>query len=362
MEVYSMAIMKIKDASGNFIDIKTIQGPQGPVGPMGPPGPKGETGPVGPAGATGPQGEPGKNGDGGIGVPEGGSPGQFLMKQSENDYDTVWTQAPGISADDISGLGLPTNIMNGTALGSLVGVGSYDYGNEYSIAFGPNASTKDAYRSIAFGKNAFCNGISSIAFGDDTYVSGNPWAAVAINGATVRKGYCIGAGRGVQVEGMDTFCFGRRSAMKGMYSFGALFTEQSDYEFNASWSIALGSYLKSNSDHSYVFILGYGLEAPNSSMTMLGTRPDQEYHLTGTPAFKLGVGRVGDSNTRTGLEINRVGQAWFSNTVKGSDPEEANDFVTKQYFEANKSGATLSGTEAPTDDMGNDGDIYIQIA
>lgn len=358
-----MAIMKIKDANGNFIDIKTIQGPQGPVGPMGPMGPKGETGATGPVGPTGPQGEPGKNGDGGIGVPEGGSPGQFLMKQSENDYDTVWTQAPGISADDISGLGLPTNIMNGTALGSLVGVGSYDYGNEYSIAFGPNASTKDAYRSIAFGKNAFCNGTSSIAFGDDTYVSGNPWAAVAINGATVRKGYCVGVGRGIQVEGQDTFCFGRRSIMKGSQSFGAVFSEQSDYEFNASWSIGLGHYLKAASvDYKYSYALGYGIEITGSCQTIIGKSPEKTNKLSdGTLSFKLGISGWAASN-KTGMEIYTDGRTWFGGTVKGSDPVEANDFVTKQYFETNKGGATLSGTAAPTDDMGNDGDIYIQIA
>lgn len=357
-----MAVMKIKDADGNFIDIKTIQGPQGPVGPMGPKGDKGETGPVGPIGPVGPQGEPGQNGDGGIGVPEGGSPGQFLMKQSENDYDTVWTQAPGISSEDIEGLGLPTNLMNGTALGSIIGVGSYNYGNDYTFTFGPNASTSQAYRSMAFGQNAFCRGNSSMAFGDDTYVHAG-WHNIAFCKGSARGSNNIVAGFRVETQGQYCYCFGRSSIMKGSQSFGALFTEQEDYEFNASWSIGLGHYIKAASvDYKYSYALGYGIEITGSCQTIIGNGPETANKLSdGTLSFKLGISGW-SSPDKTGMEMYTDGRAWFAGTVKGSDPVEANDFVTKQYFEANKNSATLSGTDAPTDDMGNDGDIYIQVA
>lgn len=42
----------------------------------------------------------GHNGEPGHGVPAGGSPGQILVKRSENDYDTEWK--------DIDGSGIAT--------------------------------------------------------------------------------------------------------------------------------------------------------------------------------------------------------------------------------------------------------------
>jgi hypothetical protein len=53
-------------------------------GSVGVPGPQG---PSGPTGNTGPQGDPGPPG---VGVPSGGTTGQYLVKASGTSYDTVW--------------------------------------------------------------------------------------------------------------------------------------------------------------------------------------------------------------------------------------------------------------------------------
>ena len=45
----------------------------------------GAQGPAGPTGPTGPAGAPG------VGVPAGGTTGQFLSKASDTSYDTTWT-------------------------------------------------------------------------------------------------------------------------------------------------------------------------------------------------------------------------------------------------------------------------------
>ena len=75
------------------------EGPQGPQGPKGDPGeqgPKGEQGiqgnpgTQGPQGEIGPQGPQGPQGNPGIGIPEGGTEGQFLVKKTGNNYDTDW--------------------------------------------------------------------------------------------------------------------------------------------------------------------------------------------------------------------------------------------------------------------------------
>jgi len=56
--------------------------PVGATGAMGPPGPQG---PAGPTGAIGPQGPSG------AGFPSGGLVGQFLVKNSNSDFDTTWS-------------------------------------------------------------------------------------------------------------------------------------------------------------------------------------------------------------------------------------------------------------------------------
>lgn len=53
-------------------------------------GTNGTDGATGPQGLPGPQGEPGTNGLDGIGVPLGGNPGDFLVKESTTAYDTEW--------------------------------------------------------------------------------------------------------------------------------------------------------------------------------------------------------------------------------------------------------------------------------
>ena len=45
-----MSVIKVKNESGEFVDIPVIQGPQGKQGVQ---GPQGETGPQGPAGQDG---------------------------------------------------------------------------------------------------------------------------------------------------------------------------------------------------------------------------------------------------------------------------------------------------------------------
>lgn len=106
-----MSILRIRDASGEFIAIPSVKGDKGDAGPAGPQGEKGDTGATGPkgdrgdTGATGPKGDkgepgetgpqgdkgdPGEQGPAGEGVPAGGTANQVLVKQSGTDYETKW--------------------------------------------------------------------------------------------------------------------------------------------------------------------------------------------------------------------------------------------------------------------------------
>ena len=72
----------LMQATNEWYDNGVWNGPTGPQGPVGPQGPIGETGPTGPQGPKGDTGE---------GIPNGGTYGQVLMKNSDTDYDVIWT-------------------------------------------------------------------------------------------------------------------------------------------------------------------------------------------------------------------------------------------------------------------------------
>ena len=138
-----MAAINVDNQSGGTIRVEILgsgprgaTGPMGPAGAAGPQGPKGdtgETGATGPAGADGvspgvqvttyvgaggtghiisirdangfqsfqvpdgKDGPAGPQGPAGVGVPSGGTAGQFLVKASAADYDAAWTSVPSAS-------------------------------------------------------------------------------------------------------------------------------------------------------------------------------------------------------------------------------------------------------------------------
>jgi len=88
----SQGIQGIQGVKGDTGDTGT----QGIQGIQGIQGVKGDTGDTGPAGTTGTAGTNGTNGTNGVGVPVGGTTGQFLSKINATDYNTQWiTPAAG---------------------------------------------------------------------------------------------------------------------------------------------------------------------------------------------------------------------------------------------------------------------------
>lgn len=72
-------------------------------GEKGDTGDQGPEGPQGPIGEQGIQGEPGPQGEPGYGIPEGGEPGQSIIKNSSTDYDISWEMIPRVPAAGITG-------------------------------------------------------------------------------------------------------------------------------------------------------------------------------------------------------------------------------------------------------------------
>jgi hypothetical protein len=155
-------------------------------GSVGVPGPQGPTGATGATGAQGPQGEPGTPG---VGVPTGGSTGQYLVKASASSYDTTWQTLP---ASYITSVTAPLAVTSGN-----LSVNLSSYAPLASPAFtgnptAPTAALADNDTSIAttaFVQQELASG-TAIAKNLEIYVrnqSGSTIAAgsiVYISGAT----------------------------------------------------------------------------------------------------------------------------------------------------------------------------------
>ena len=87
-----------------LISLAEITGAQGEQGI---PGPQGPTGPQGEQGVPGMQGEKGEKGNPGEGIPTGGTSGQVLAKNTNNDYDAHW-----IDPSTTGGSGLNSTAKN----------------------------------------------------------------------------------------------------------------------------------------------------------------------------------------------------------------------------------------------------------
>jgi hypothetical protein len=121
---------------GGLVEAATIPGPEGPEGPPGAdgadgapgadgadstvPGPEGPEGPQGPAGADGADGAPGADGADGVGVPAGGTTGQALVKNSNTDFDTEWSDVAAGGGTETLLLENGASVPGGTASGTIV--------------------------------------------------------------------------------------------------------------------------------------------------------------------------------------------------------------------------------------------------
>ena len=97
-------------------------------GSVGVPGPQGPTGSTGATGATGPAGSPGSPG---VGVPVGGTAGQFLTKIDGTNYNTDWTTVNlsvyAVKANNLSDLPSAPDARTNLGLGTMATATASDY-------------------------------------------------------------------------------------------------------------------------------------------------------------------------------------------------------------------------------------------
>ena len=169
-------------------------GPQGPKGDIGPAGEKGDPGPQGEQGLPGPQGEQGIQGPKGD-TGEAGSAGtgiQSITLQGQdanggNIYTVMLTDGTSYNITAPKGEtgsgGGASNLLNGSAEGSVRSIGSIPEDDEYTIggyAFALGYLSKaqgsyshtEGYKTTASGQNDHAEGFSTVASGGNSHAEG----------------------------------------------------------------------------------------------------------------------------------------------------------------------------------------------
>ena len=164
---HAIAVLNTTGAKGST----GVQGPQGDPGPAGADGvtptigengnwylgetdtgkpSRGEQGPKGNTGDQGPQGLPGPTGPG---VPTGGTTGQVLSKNSDDDYDTIWKDVASGSANLIELVGTKEEPID---IRYLVEPGIYQIKGYVSyFPTGINVSTGSSVNEVVATSSAF---------------------------------------------------------------------------------------------------------------------------------------------------------------------------------------------------------------
>lgn len=243
---------------------------------------------------------------------------------------------------------IPTNLVNGTASNSIKNRSNSSSPGSYSTALA-NATASGTY-ALASGRGTQATGGDSAALG--YYAKATGGQSFACNRGTASGSYSHASGYSTTASGSYSSASGYGSQASNTYAHAeGYYTQATSNASHAEgyYSEANGTYSHAEGDHTI---------AGSTQQHVQG-----RYNIADTGSVYAHIVGNGTSSARSNAHtLDWNGNAWYAGRVTGSDPIDSYDFVTKHYFEVNKGGTTLSGTGAPTNDMGNDGDIYIQVA
>lgn len=175
--------------------VDNITGPAGATGATGATGDTGATGPqgpqgdAGPAGAAGAAGADGADGTDGVGVPIGGTTGQFLVKNSNTDYDTAWATLTSYLTDAANdGVRWARQSASWVDIGQKVNTGG---SSTYTLAVG------DAWDTITLTVTGTC----SVALPQNSDVSFLVGTEIEFIQGINCTGITLSAGTGATVRG-----------------------------------------------------------------------------------------------------------------------------------------------------------------
>ena len=216
---------------------------------------------------------------------------------------------------------MPSNLVNGQAEGSIRSIGAYDETGRLlgkgAQAFGSETTALKDY-SHAEGHSTRASGVSSHAEGEWTIASGDSSHA---------EGHStMASGDSSHVEGQDTTASGYQSHAEGRSTMASGDSSHAEGEWTIASSLyqhVQGKYNIEDQSDKYAHIVGNGTEPDNRA------------------------------NAHT---IDWSGNAWFAGDVytgstSGTNKDDGSVKLPVVY----------SGTTAPTNDIGKNGDLYVLL-
>jgi hypothetical protein len=214
---------------------------------------------------------------------------------------------------------MPNNLVNGKAEGSIRSISAYDEAGKllgvYAQAFGVN--------TIASGAESHAEGYGTIASGDCSHAEGAGTKA---------------SGDWSHAEGIDTTASNSKSHVEG-------------YGAKASGEISHAEGSRTTASGVISHAEGWGTVASGEYQHVQGKNNISDT----TSAHIVGNGTAADSKSNAHT-IDWLGNAWF-----------AGDVYTGSTSGKNKDSGSIklpvvySGTTAPSNDLGKDGDLYVLL-
>lgn len=192
-----MAILKIKNENGEWIDIPAIVGPEGPKGEQ---GPKGDTGERGPEGLQGPIGPAGQD---------------YILTEADKQEIADMVEIPSEDIDlsdyytksEVDGLIPNIPIKKGGGNNAIMSEGAKQANGNYSIVLGIGSSSSGHRNVILGGYNTTGAGASAVAIGESN-VSGYQGSIAIGNSLQTNKTYQVVIGRNNIQDNTATFIIG----------------------------------------------------------------------------------------------------------------------------------------------------------
>ena len=227
---------------------------------------------------------------------------------------------------------MPSNLVNGQAEGSIRSIGAYD---TTGAPLGEHAQ--------AFGNNTKASGYASHAEGGGTKASGDYSHA---EGASEEA-----SGAGSHAEGYRTIASGETSHAEGHQtkaSGSSSHAEGNETKASGDYSHAEGDNTKASGPASHAE--GLGTTAQGNNQHVQG-----KYNISDTTSAHI-VGNGAFQNNSNAHTLDWQGNAWFAGDVyTGSTSGKNKDDGSV------KLPVVYSGTTAPTNDIGKNGDLYVLL-
>lgn len=228
---------------------------------------------------------------------------------------------------------MPSNLVNGKAEGSIRSIGAYD---ETGKLLGKNAQ--------AFGKSTTASGIAAHTEGYGTTASGN-YSHAEGYGTTASDNYS-------HAEGYGTTASGSYSHVEGSY------TKTLNNYSHAEGNHTEASGLSSHAEGADTIASGNQSHAEGVHTTAQGENQHVQgkYNIADTINAHI-VGNGSNSSNRSNAHtLDWNGNAWFAGDVytgstSGTNKDDGSVKLPVVY----------SGTTAPTNDIGKNGDLYVLL-